>query len=72
MLENQTPELFQDVNKPKYNGTLNLDRWAVHPSIGLYTCLQCVWSLLGSRGWGGEAELPEAFGTALGAGVVRY
>lgn len=26
MLENQTPELFQDVNKPKYNGTLNLDR----------------------------------------------
>uniref|UniRef100_A0AAN0MN29 Fatty acid synthase n=1 Tax=Bubalus bubalis TaxID=89462 RepID=A0AAN0MN29_BUBBU len=26
MLENQTPEFFQDVNKPKYNGTLNLDR----------------------------------------------
>ncbi|XP_004432939.1 PREDICTED: fatty acid synthase isoform X2 [Ceratotherium simum simum] len=26
MLENQTPELFQDVNKPKYSGTLNLDR----------------------------------------------
>ena len=28
MLENQTPESFQDVNKPKYSGTLNLDRWA--------------------------------------------
>ena len=28
MLDNQTPEFFQDVNKPKYNGTLNLDRWA--------------------------------------------
>jgi hypothetical protein len=27
MLENQNPELFQDVNKPKYSGTLNLDRW---------------------------------------------
>ncbi|XP_060027688.1 fatty acid synthase [Erinaceus europaeus] len=26
MLENQTPELFQDVSKPKYSGTLNLDR----------------------------------------------
>ncbi|XP_074080916.1 fatty acid synthase [Macrotis lagotis] len=26
MLENQTPEFFQDVNKPKYNGTINLDR----------------------------------------------
>lgn len=26
MLENQTPELFQDVNKPKYSGTLHLDR----------------------------------------------
>lgn len=28
MLENQTPEFFQDVSKPKYSGTLNLDRWA--------------------------------------------
>ncbi|XP_069511428.1 fatty acid synthase [Ambystoma mexicanum] len=26
MLENQSPELFQDVNKPKYLGTVNLDR----------------------------------------------
>ncbi|XP_059527571.1 fatty acid synthase [Myotis daubentonii] len=26
MLENQTPELFQDVSKPKYSGTLHLDR----------------------------------------------
>ncbi|XP_064351418.1 fatty acid synthase [Camelus dromedarius] len=26
MLENQTPEFFQDVSKPKYSGTLNLDR----------------------------------------------
>lgn len=26
MFENQTPEFFQDVNKPKYSGTLNLDR----------------------------------------------
>ncbi|KAK2504120.1 hypothetical protein MC885_011188 [Smutsia gigantea] len=26
MLENQTPEAFQDVSKPKYSGTLNLDR----------------------------------------------
>nr|XP_028572050.1 fatty acid synthase [Podarcis muralis] len=26
MLENQTPELFQEVNKPKYSGTLNLDQ----------------------------------------------
>ncbi|XP_023584963.1 fatty acid synthase [Trichechus manatus latirostris] len=26
ILENQSPELFQDVNKPKYSGTLNLDR----------------------------------------------
>lgn len=26
MLENQTPESFRDVNKPKYSGTLNLDR----------------------------------------------
>jgi len=26
MLENQTPEFFQDVNKPKYDGTVNLDR----------------------------------------------
>ncbi|KAM6175935.1 fatty acid synthase [Erethizon dorsatum] len=26
MLENQTPEQFQDVNRPKYSGTLNLDR----------------------------------------------
>lgn len=26
MLENQTPELFQDVNQPKYSGTVNLDR----------------------------------------------
>ncbi|XP_054448917.1 fatty acid synthase [Pteronotus mesoamericanus] len=26
MLENQTPESFQDVSKPKYSGTLNLDR----------------------------------------------
>nr|XP_023412547.1 LOW QUALITY PROTEIN: fatty acid synthase [Loxodonta africana] len=26
MLENQSPEFFQDVNKPKYSGTLNLDR----------------------------------------------
>nr|XP_025855761.1 fatty acid synthase [Vulpes vulpes] len=26
MMENQTPEFFQDVNKPKYSGTVNLDR----------------------------------------------
>ncbi|KAK2112407.1 hypothetical protein P7K49_012154 [Saguinus oedipus] len=26
MLENQSPESFQDVSKPKYSGTLNLDR----------------------------------------------
>nr|XP_020670313.1 fatty acid synthase isoform X1 [Pogona vitticeps]XP_020670321.1 fatty acid synthase isoform X2 [Pogona vitticeps] len=26
MLENQTPELFCEVNKPKYSGTLNLDQ----------------------------------------------
>ncbi|KAG8129130.1 hypothetical protein E2320_015873, partial [Naja naja] len=26
MLENQTPELFYEVNKPKYSGTLNLDQ----------------------------------------------
>ncbi|KAM6164687.1 fatty acid synthase [Rhynchocyon petersi] len=26
MLENQTPESFQEVSKPKYHGTLNLDR----------------------------------------------
>ncbi|XP_027811303.2 fatty acid synthase [Marmota flaviventris] len=26
MLENQAPGLFQDVSKPKYSGTLNLDR----------------------------------------------
>uniref|UniRef100_A0A6Q2Y0D1 Fatty acid synthase n=1 Tax=Esox lucius TaxID=8010 RepID=A0A6Q2Y0D1_ESOLU len=26
MLENLTPQLFLDVNKPKYNGTLHLDR----------------------------------------------
>lgn len=26
MLENQTPELFLDVSKPKYDGTVNLDR----------------------------------------------
>ncbi|XP_003464876.2 fatty acid synthase [Cavia porcellus] len=26
ILENQTPEQFQDVNRPKYSGTLNLDR----------------------------------------------
>ncbi|XP_044275877.1 fatty acid synthase [Varanus komodoensis] len=26
MLENQTPELFHEVNKPKYLGTLNLDQ----------------------------------------------
>lgn len=26
VLENQTPEFFQDVNKPKYSGTVNLDR----------------------------------------------
>ncbi|KAM4844089.1 fatty acid synthase [Thomomys bottae] len=26
MLENQTPEFFRDVNRPKYSGTLHLDR----------------------------------------------
>ncbi|XP_071066957.1 fatty acid synthase isoform X2 [Dasypus novemcinctus] len=26
VLENQTPQLFQEVSKPKYSGTLNLDR----------------------------------------------
>lgn len=26
MLENQTPQLFQDVSQPKYSGTLHLDR----------------------------------------------
>ncbi|XP_077022384.1 fatty acid synthase [Tamandua tetradactyla] len=26
VLENQTPESFQDVSKPKYSGTMNLDR----------------------------------------------
>ncbi|NXX48511.1 FAS synthase, partial [Tricholaema leucomelas] len=26
MIENQTPELFSEVNKPKYSGTLHLDR----------------------------------------------
>ncbi|XP_037013862.2 fatty acid synthase [Artibeus jamaicensis] len=26
MLENQTPEFFRDVSRPKYSGTLNLDR----------------------------------------------
>ncbi|XP_063312266.1 fatty acid synthase [Pelobates fuscus] len=26
MIENLSPNLFQEVNKPKYNGTLNLDR----------------------------------------------
>lgn len=31
MLENQTPELFQDVSKPKYSGMLNLDRWVPSP-----------------------------------------
>lgn len=39
MLDNQTPEFFQDVNKPKYNGTLNLDRWAPpfsSPSFSLH------------------------------------
>lgn len=30
-LENQTPEQFQDVSKPKYSGTLNLDRWVPGP-----------------------------------------
>lgn len=25
MIENQTPELFWEVNKPKYSGTLHLD-----------------------------------------------
>ncbi|KAB0396042.1 hypothetical protein E2I00_012922, partial [Balaenoptera physalus] len=29
MLENQTPEFFQDVNKPKYSGTLNLDSFVL-------------------------------------------
>lgn len=33
MLENQTPEAFQDVSKPKYSGTLNLDRWAARPPL---------------------------------------
>lgn len=42
MLENQTPQLFQDVNKPKYNGTLNLDRWALSPSIEFaHACNVC-------------------------------
>lgn len=40
MLENQTPEFFQDVCKPKYSGTLNLDRWALRspapPSTGVW------------------------------------
>lgn len=66
MLENQTPELFQDVNKPKYNGTLNLDRWALSPSIEFCTCLQCVLVLLGSMVWGGEAVPPVAFGLPWG------
>lgn len=52
MLENQTPELFQDVNKPKYNGTLNLDRWAISPSIEFYICLQCVLVPAGLEGLG--------------------
>lgn len=26
MLENLTPQLFLDVNKPKYDGTVNLDK----------------------------------------------
>lgn len=41
MLENQTPGLFQDVSKPKYSGTLNLDR-----------CAGLLCSVLGEAGWG--------------------
>lgn len=52
MLENQTPELFQDVNKPKYSGTLNLDRWAVRPSIGHSVCSQCFSVPAGFKGLG--------------------
>jgi hypothetical protein len=29
MLENLTPQLFLDVNKPKYDGTVHLDRYIV-------------------------------------------
>lgn len=52
MLENQTPELFQDVSKPKYNGTLNLDRWAVGPSAEFYVCLLCILVSAGLEGLG--------------------
>lgn len=56
MLENQTPELFQDVNKPKYHGTLNLDRWA---ALALsFTCVCLYWSLLGPRSGEAFSGLP--------------
>lgn len=66
MLENQTPELFQDVNKPKYNGTLNLDRWAVSPSVEFYVRSQCVWVPAGFEGLGRDAVPSVVFWTALG------
>lgn len=56
MLENQTPELFQDVNKPKYNGTLNLDRWAVLP-VSIYM-IPPVFGPGWTWGSGGDKAMP--------------
>ncbi|KAK2119426.1 hypothetical protein P7K49_000812 [Saguinus oedipus] len=58
MLENQSPESFQDVSKPKYSSTLNLDRvtreacpeldyFVVFSSV---TCLAMQWGAIGDVG----------------------
>lgn len=75
MLENQTPELFQDVNKPKYNGTLNLDRCAVRPSVDFYVCLQSALVPAGFEGLGRQCcaicGLLDCPGEGISTGVVR-
>lgn len=75
MLENQTPELFQDVNKPKYNGTLNLDRWAASPPVEFCVCSQCVWVPAGFEGLGrgccAICGLLDCPGVVIGTRVVR-
>lgn len=76
-MENQSPELFLDVSKPKYSGTLNLDRWARPPVLphsaqpplphtGLHHLSGSRWGQ--SRGvWGGSS----GWAGAAGQGVTQ-
>uniref|UniRef100_UPI00398F77C5 fatty acid synthase n=1 Tax=Pristiophorus japonicus TaxID=55135 RepID=UPI00398F77C5 len=57
LLENQTPDLFKDVNQPKYNGTIHLDRVSREKCPALdyfvaYSSVSCGYGVAGQSNYG--------------------